>query len=495
MGSSQLHVALLASPGMGHLIPVLVLGDHLATHHNVKVTVLAITTSAETQFLKSDQRSNSNSPIDIVPVPAGDVSGLINEKTKVVTQLRITVREALPSVRSSVDAMDRRPDALIVDLFCTQALSIAEELGIPRYAYYPSTAWTAALFMYFQVFDKTIEGEFVDRLEPLRIPGCMPVQPVDFSHTLLDRTDREYREIVNIGIELTQFDGLLINTWEELEPNTVKALRENEELRGIVKVPIYPIGPLKRSVESKNEGEGRSGILKWLDRQPVESVLYVSFGSGGFLTAEQTEELAWGLENSQQRFVWVVRPPCDYVPGVSYLAPKFQTGYDAGGPDYLPDGFLSRTPDVGFLVQMWANQVEILTHPSVGGFLCHCGWNSTLESLTNSVPMVAWPLFAEQKMNAAMLTKEVGVAIRPALAPTVKVVRREEIERMVRTLLQHNAEGKGIRERVKKVKASGDIALSKGGSSYNSMCELLKDIHTRMHTPNYGWVVSPLGRL
>ncbi|XP_031117560.1 anthocyanidin 3-O-glucosyltransferase 5-like [Ipomoea triloba] len=477
MGSSQLHVALLSSPGMGHLIPVLVLGDHLATHHNVKVTVLAITKSAETQFLKSHQKSNS--PIDIIPVPAGDVSGLIDEKTKVFTQLRITVREALPSIRYSMAAMDRRPDTLIVDVFCTEALSIAEELGIPRYAYHPTTAWTAALFMYFQVFDKTIEGEFVDRLEPLRIPGCMPVQPEDIVDPLLDRTDQQYREYVNLGIEYTRFDGLLINTWEELEPNTLKALRENEELRGIVKVPIYPIGPLKRNFEGKNEGEGRSDILKWLDRQPVESVLYVSFGSGGFLTAEQTAELAWGLENSQQRFVWVVRPPCDGGPDNS-INPKLEGG-DGAAPDYLPEGFLARTRDVGFVVQMWANQMEILTHPSVGGFLSHCGWNSTLESLTNNVPMVAWPLYAEQKMNATMLAKEVGVAVRPAVTPTVKVVRREEIERMVRTLLQHN-EGKGIREKVKKVKASGDIALSKGGSSYNSMCELLKDIHTRMHS-------------
>ncbi|XP_019154674.1 PREDICTED: anthocyanidin 3-O-glucosyltransferase 5-like [Ipomoea nil] len=477
MESSQLHVALLSSPGMGHLIPVLVLGDHLASRHNLKVTVIAITTSAETQFLKSHMKSSS--PIDIVPVPAVDVSGLIDEKTQVFTQLRITVREALPNVRSSIAAMDRRPDALIVDVFCTQALSIAEELGIPRYAYHPTTAWTAALAMYFQVFDKTIEGEFVDRLEPLRIPGCMPVQPEDMIDPLMDRNDQQYREYVNLGIEYTQFDGLLVNTWEELEPNTVKALRENEELRAVVKVPVYPIGPLKRKVEAKNEGEGRDEILKWVDRQPVESVLYVSFGSGGLLTAEQTAELAWGLENSQQRFIWVVRPPCDYSP-VSYLASKLETGNDAGGPDYLPDGFLSRTRDVGFVVQMWANQVEILSHPSVGGFLSHCGWNSTLESVMNSVPMVAWPLYAEQNMNATMLAKEVGVAVRPAVAPTVKVVRREEIERMVRTLLQHN-EGKGIREKVKKVKGSGEIALSKGGSSYNSMCELLKDIDTRIH--------------
>ncbi|XP_031114670.1 anthocyanidin 3-O-glucosyltransferase 5-like [Ipomoea triloba] len=478
MGSSHhLHVALLSSPGMGHLIPVLVLGDRLATHHHLKVTVLAITTPAETQFLKSHQKSNS--PIDIVPVPAVDVSGLIDEKTQVFTQLRITVREALPQVRSTIAGLAHRPDALIVDIFCTQALPIAEELGIPRYAYHPTTAWTATLAMYFQVFDKSITGQFVDRLEPLRIPGCMPVRPEDMVDPLMDRDDQQYREYVNLGIEYTQFDGLLVNTWEELEPNTIKALRENEELRGVVKVPIYPIGPLKRSVESKNEGDGRDEILEWLDRQPAESVLYLSFGSGGMLTAEQTAELAWGLENSQQRFVWVVRPPCDGGPDSS-INPKLEGGGGAA-PDYLPEGFLARTKDVGFVVQMWANQIEILTHPSVGGFLSHCGWNSTLESLTNNVPIIAWPLYAEQKMNAAMLAEEVGVAVRPAVTPTEKVVRRQEIEAMVRTLLQHK-EGEAIRERVKKLKVSGEIALSKAGSSYNSMCELVKDMEARMLT-------------
>nr|GMD51958.1 anthocyanidin 3-O-glucosyltransferase 5-like [Ipomoea batatas] len=349
MGSSQLHVALLSSPGMGHLIPVLVLGDHLATHHNVKVTVLAITTSAETQFLKSHQESNSNSPIDIVPVPAGDVSGLIDEKTKVFTQLRITVREALPSVRSSIAAMDRRPDALIVDIFCTQALPIAEELGIPRYAYHPTTAWTAALAMYFQVFDKTIEGEFVDRLEPLRIPGCMPVRPEDMVDPLMDRDDQQYREYVNLGIEYTRFDGLLINTWEELEPNTVKALRENEELRAtdngsrrrfrasgpacrahgpppdalivtcfctqaLVTIAPGGIGDSEvveeKRLRARMRGKAARGILKWLDRQPVESGLYVSFGSGGILDGGNKDGgvgLGVKEEIARQRFVWVVR--------------------------------------------------------------------------------------------------------------------------------------------------------------------------------------------
>ncbi|GLT79980.1 hypothetical protein SLA2020_514450 [Shorea laevis] len=60
---------------------------------------------------------------------------------------------------------------------------------------------------------------------------------------------------------------------------------------------------------------------------------------------------------------------------------------------------------------MWALQADILSHTSVGRFLSHCGWNSSLESLTNGVPMIPWPLNAEQRMNATMLLKEVGVAI------------------------------------------------------------------------------------
>ena len=98
--------------------------------------------------------------------------------------------------------------------------------------------------------------------------------------------------------------------------------------------------------------------------------------------------------------------------------------------------------------------------------MSHCGWNSTLESLTNGVPMIAWPLYAEQRMNADMLTEELGLAVGPEELPTKKVVGREEIEKMVRKILV-DQEGNEIRARVKEIKDSATKALSEqSGSSY-----------------------------
>lgn len=127
--------------------------------------------------------------------------------------------------------MNHRPDALIVDIFCTQILPIAEEFNIPKYAYHPTTAWTISLALYCQVFDKEIEGEYVDLKEPLKIPGCKTLHVDDVVDPLLDRSNQQYQEYLKLGMEYASFDGILINTWEELEPNTIKALRSNEKLR------------------------------------------------------------------------------------------------------------------------------------------------------------------------------------------------------------------------------------------------------------------------
>lgn len=64
---------------------------------------------------------------------------------------------------------------------------------------------------------------------------------------------------------------------------------------------------------------------------------------------------------------------------------------------------MERVDGRGKLIHGWAPQEKILAHASVGGFLSHCGWNSTLEALWAGKPIAAWPLAVEQRLNARLL--------------------------------------------------------------------------------------------
>ncbi|KAH0699063.1 hypothetical protein KY284_013278 [Solanum tuberosum] len=270
MDNTQLHVAIVSSPGMRHLIPVLVLGNRLATHHNIKITILAITTISSSFEIKFLKKSNKKKTIEIIPIPWVDISHLIDSTTKVITQLRLLVHEALLGIRSGIASMNHCPDALIADIFGTQILSIAEEFNIPKYVFHTSTAWLLA-------------GEHVDLKQPLEIPGCKALQSDDVMDPMMDRNDQQNHEYLKLTMEYTCFDGILINTWKDLEGETIKALRSNEKLQPSLKVPlpIYPISPLRRTFEITERDE----VIQWLDKKNYESILFVSFGSGGALSS------------------------------------------------------------------------------------------------------------------------------------------------------------------------------------------------------------------
>jgi hydroquinone glucosyltransferase len=157
----------------------------------------------------------------------------------------------------------------------------------------------------------------------------------------------------------------------------------------------------------------------------------------------------------------------------SASAAFFNAGSDVSDPKtYLPTGFLERTQERGLVVPSWAPQVLVLKHPSTGGFLTHCGWNSTLEAVTHGMPMIAWPLYAEQRMNATILAEEIGIAIKPVAEPGASLVGREEVERVVRLAI---LEGKEMRKKIEELKDSAAKAMEIGGSSYDSLACLAKE--------------------
>ncbi|XP_023003083.1 UDP-glycosyltransferase 72E1-like [Cucurbita maxima] len=456
---SKTNVALLVSPGIGHLIPFLELAHRLVHYHNLQATLFVVcssTSAAESHLL---QKSSAVNIVPLRPTVSLDPNANFIDKIKAI------MSASSPLLRRSLSAAQPLPAALIVDLFGTWALAIAHELGMLGFVFMTTSAWFLSLAMFFPTMDKQMIDDHVYSHEPLRIPGCSPVR---FENTVSVFEEDDYEGFFGImARELGTADGILSNTWQDLEPTTIKALTEIETLTyGKVKgVPIYPIGPLTKCCEPNLESE----VLKWLDRQPDESVIYVSFGSGGTLSEEQIKELAWGLELSQQRFVWVIRPPVDTDSSGTFFTAGNESGDHKWPPEYLPEGFVNRTKEVGLLVPIWGPQAEILSHRSVRGFLTHTGWNSSLESIVNGVAMVTWPLYAAQKMNAAELTEEVGVGVRVSEG----LVSREEIESKVRKIMaEEDEEGREIRERVKALKRSGERAAAKGGSSYNSLAEV-----------------------
>ncbi|KAI6700168.1 hypothetical protein NL676_014492 [Syzygium grande] len=347
-----------------------------------------------------------------------------------------------------------------------------------KYMFNTSNAWFLALSLYYPHQDETNRRDHAYLRKPLYIPGCATLEYEDTVDLYLLPDDRVlHDDYVKIGLDMAKADGILVNSWEFLEPKTLKALRDPSLLGRFSSVPVYPVGPLIRPVKPVEKSVSRSAALDWLDLQPAGSVLYVSFGSGGTLSADQLTELAWGLELSRQRFVWVVRPPIEGSAFGSYFRRDKRT--EDGTPDYLPGGFVSRTREVGLVVEMWAPQTEVLAHESVGAFLSHCGWNSTLESVINGVPMICWPLYAEQGMNTAMLSDHLGMATRSREVGPGGLVEREVIKEMIRRVMAKDEEAaKLVRAKVLELKRSAEAALAKGGSSRGSLELVAKECET-----------------
>lgn len=457
--SQKPHVALLSSPGIGHVTPILELAKRLVVDHGFQVSFLAITTDAPPAQL---QLLNNNptlpSDLHVIHLPHVDVACGDHVSIRLVHIVRESLR-SLPSVLTSLQSLKPPLKALIVDPFCMEALEIAADHSVPTYLFLTASASFLALAIYFPMLHAEVEGDYGKIGERVFVPGCKPLWVDDLLPDVL------MPEVLPLCNRIPLVKGIFVNTWEELEPVALSAFKNHPFFVNLPTPTVHPIGPL-----TKNEDAGvESELLTWLDKQPRDSVVYVSFGSGGTLSAEQLAELAHGLERSAKRFLWVARPPKANDASGSF----FETGSDGAlAASYLPDGFLERTQGAGLLTVSWAPQVAVLSHPSVCGFVTHCGWNSVMESVVHGVAMVAWPLYAEQKMNARALV-EMGVAVRPEVGEE-GLVGRKEVERVMRMVVE-GEEGKEIRRRVREVQGSAVEALGCGGSSSECLNRLGKE--------------------
>ncbi|KAK9677633.1 hypothetical protein RND81_11G156900 [Saponaria officinalis] len=223
--------------------------------------------------------------------------------------------------------------------------------------------------------------------------------------------------------------NLIFNTFDDLEGQVLEGIK--------TKIPnLCTIGPLSLLCQQSNLQDFGSSLweedtscLTWLDKRSPNSVIYVNYGSLAILTKARLEEFAWGLANSKQYFLWVIRN--DLISGESRI---------------LSDDYVEEIRERGLVIG-WCPQEKVLKHPSVGGFLTHCGWNSTLESITEGVPMVCWPFFADQQTNCFYACEEWGIGAKIGEGE----LKRGRIEEVVREMMV-GEKGNTIREKTMKWK-------------------------------------------
>ncbi|KAL0400670.1 UNVERIFIED_CONTAM: Baicalein 7-O-glucuronosyltransferase [Sesamum latifolium] len=360
-----------------------------------------------------------------------------------------------PNVRDALQEISQksRIKAFVIDFFCNPVFEVSTGLNIPTYFYVSTGAFGLCAFLNFPTVEETIPGDLADLNDFVEIPGCPPIHSSDFPVALVHRKSNVYKHFVDAARNMAKSTGNLVNAFDALEFRAKEALTNGLCIPNAPTPPVYLVGPLVAESNRSNGGTQHE-CLKWLDSQPSKSVIFLCFGRRGLFSAEQLKEMALGLENSGHRFLWSVRSP----PGKQNSA--------AAEPDLdelLPKGFLERTKDRGFIIKSWAPQREVLSHDSVGGFVTHCGRSSILEAVTLGVPMIGWPLYAEQRMNRVFMVEEMKVAL-PLEETTDGLVTAAELEKRVRELMDSKT-GRAVRHRVTELKSSAAAAVRQKGSS------------------------------
>ncbi|KAJ4775280.1 Glycosyltransferase [Rhynchospora pubera] len=465
-------VVLYSNPAAGHLIPMVSLAK-LFEEHGFSATVITfnhplITNKADQEVSRLSAANPSISFHVLPPITTGedsyanlpppDVSRIILEAQNQNLQNFILDLSKTCCVR-----------VMVLDYLCTLALDAARQLSIPAYFLTPFSASFAAFLLNLLELDVSSSLSLKDFGDgPINFPGLPPVLTSDCPIYLIDRETDSYKAFMRTVPSLVKSDGILMNTFESLEPKAISALREGLCVPSFNMPPVYSIGPLVTETREK-ELEERHECLKWLDSQPKGTVVFLCFGSMGGFSLDQIKQIAIGLEKSNQRFLWVLKFNTEPRNIYNKSIPELELD------QMLPEGFLDRTKDRGMVVKNWAPQIQVLHHESVGGFVTHCGWNSILEAVTVGKPMVCWPLYAEQKLNKVLLVDHgtgLGVAMEGYDQDTVVA---EEVEAKVRWLMEGEG-SKLLKERVKAMMGKAAESLTESGPSSQAFVQFLIDL-------------------
>ncbi|XP_058212188.1 zeatin O-xylosyltransferase-like [Rhododendron vialii] len=442
---AEVVVITVPFPCHSHLNQLLHLSCLISSSYNIPVHYATASTHLRQAKLRfNDTTHFQNSQLHFHEFPTPDFlspSPTPNPSNKFPTHLQpsfessIRLRQPMAALLQNISATARKVIVIHDFMMAYVVQDIANFPNAKSYTFTPTCSFSS-FFDGWQMMGKPL----LEKPPPKGLPsieGCYPTE-------LLNLVARQ--------IDFLKFTtGHIYNSCKSIEGTYIDLIAKDEFNK-----LVWSIGPLNLGGDygRSNSNTPKNKCLEWLDKQAPKSVLYVSFGTTVTMTGEEIKELAMGLEQSKQKFLWVFRD-----------ADKGDIFTGEVTKEKLPEGFEERVKEVGRLVRDWAPQVEILGHPSTGGFMSHCGWNSCLESITMGVPIATWPMHSDQPKNAFLVTDilKVGLPVN-TWEQREETVTSSTIAKVVQNLIA-SKEGEEIRKRAEELGASTRQAVEEGGVS------------------------------
>ncbi|XBJ04832.1 hypothetical protein VPH35_023710 [Triticum aestivum] len=462
------HFLIVAYGIQSHLNPCRVLAHRLAPLHGVDgsgpvLATISLPVFAHRCLFPSSGDVNNNKDaatdglVSYAPYSNGLDGGSMARDREARARSRQATFESLSAVVAALAARGRPVTCVVCSMVLPAALDVAREHAIPLAVYWiqPATV-LAAYYHYFHGHGDLVASHAADPAFEVSLPGMpRPLRIRDFPSFLVDTTGSELAKLMNEAArEVFERLGdhgctkVLVNTFDELEPAALAAMKE--------RLDVFAVGPVigpSSSAEPRihlfnHAGADEKRYMEWLGAEAARSVVYVSFGSVWTYTEKQMEEIANGLR------------PC----GRPYLLVVPNDGRQEDVSRSLDDVVLE---GLGMVVE-WCDQPKVLSHPSVGCFVTHCGWNSALEAMSLGVPVVAAPSLFDQRTNAFLIEEEWAAGVRGE-RNSEGVFTREELARCVELLMGHGPRAIEIRERVEALKGMAREAAASGGPAERSL--------------------------
>ncbi|XP_019199051.1 PREDICTED: zeatin O-glucosyltransferase-like [Ipomoea nil] len=464
--SSNVIVVMVPYLAQGHLNQLLHLSRLIASYDlPVYYTGFTVDISLARQRVHGwDPLAYPNLRFHSFPTPpsylSGASSGHQSESfSDIVTSVVNGPKHLRGPIAELLDDLSPKCGRLVVVYDSLMATAVQEVAFIPNaeaYSFHAASAFTNATIAW-EVVAKILRlPSFLSKLAGKFLLPAGAIIPDDLP-SLESCFLPEFLKFLSVQRASAKFcSGNLYDTCRPMEGPYLDILAKLYRFTG--KGKLWAIGPLNPL--STNPAKQRHRCLEWLDKQPPKSVVLVSFGTLTSLSDEQISELAKGLEQSQQKFIWVVR---DVLKGEN-------------GRIGLPEGYQDRVEGRGLILRDWAPQLEILDHPSTGAFLTHCGWNSCMESISRGVPLATWPIHFDQPRNALLMTEvlKIGIAVKD-WARRNEVIPSETVRKAVEKLMA-SPEGEKLRTRAAALGKDVKQSVMDGGGSRLEMANFITHI-------------------